>query len=39
VISVGKDNKFGHPNKETIDKLSKISVHQTMEEGAVEFNF
>lgn len=26
VISAGKDNKFGHPHKETIDTLSKFNV-------------
>jgi beta-lactamase superfamily II metal-dependent hydrolase len=39
VISVGKDNKFGHPNKETIDRLSGLKVYQTMNDGTVEFNF
>ena len=26
IMSLGKDNKFGHPNKETIDKLKKYKV-------------
>lgn len=39
VISVGRDNKFGHPHKETMDKLGDITIHQTMKEGSVSFSF
>lgn len=37
VISAGKNNKFGHPHKETIERLEEIGceVHITKEEGAV----
>ena len=39
VITVGKDNKYGHPHVETVDKLKKaaIEVHRTDECGNVIF--
>lgn len=39
VISAGKDNKFGHPHAETLEKLKNISVRRTMEEGDIVFQF
>lgn len=38
VISCGKDNSYGHPAKETLERLNQcgISVIQTMESGAVQ---
>jgi len=39
VISVGAGNKFGHPHAETIEKLSGLTVRQTMTEGTIKFNF
>jgi len=37
VISVGKDNDYGHPHKETMDKLkdSGITVYRTDESGTI----
>lgn len=37
VISVGKDNSYGHPNKDTIDKLTKrgIDIYRTDEQGTI----
>ena len=37
VISVGRDNDYGHPNKETLDKFSKkgIKVYRTDESGTI----
>lgn len=37
VISVGKNNKYGHPSSSTISKLNnmKIKVHRTDEEGTI----
>ena len=39
VISVGKDNKYGHPNFETLERLKKYSkvVLSTIESGNIEF--
>lgn len=39
IISAGKDNKFGHPHKETLDTLSKfnIQIKNTAESGTVTF--
>lgn len=39
VISVGEDNKFGHPHQEVLDRLEKfgVSVLRTDEEGIVSF--
>jgi competence protein ComEC len=39
VISAGKDNKFGHPHSETLEKITNLNVRQTMIDGSVEFNF
>lgn len=40
IISAGKDNKYGHPNKETIDRVSAIGseVISTIESGNIEFD-
>lgn len=40
LISCGKDNKFKHPNKETIDKLNKYNVPylRTDEKGTITIN-
>ncbi len=35
VISAGKDNTFGHPHAETLEKLKDISVRQTIVEGDI----
>src|SRR5574344_2100303 len=37
IISVGKDNKYGHPHKETIEKLNKINsnIHMTKDDGDI----
>lgn len=38
-ISAGKDNKFGHPHQETLDRLAAhhIPVYRTDTDGTVEF--
>lgn len=36
VISVGKNNKFGHPNQETLDLLSGVKTLRTDQDGEVE---
>jgi competence protein ComEC len=40
VISVGKDNKYGHPASSTITKLSNMNIetHRTDEEGTILIN-
>ena len=40
VISVGKNNKYGHPNKETIDTLTDIhaTIFQTSDLGCIEIS-
>lgn len=35
LIGVGKDNKFGHPKEETLNKLSKLKVYRTDLHGEV----
>lgn len=37
IISAGKDNKFGHPNKEVIDNLNKVNsqIKNTAEVGRI----
>ncbi len=39
VISVGKNNKFGHPNKEVLSVLNKykIKIHRTDLEGTIKY--
>jgi competence protein ComEC len=37
VISVGADNKYGHPAQEVLDRLKDIPVWRTDEDGAVKF--
>lgn len=37
VISVGKDNKFGHPRKEVLARLKEIPIWRTDERGSVRF--
>lgn len=40
VVTAGKDIKYGHPHKETMDKLKnkRIVVHRTDECGSIVFN-
>lgn len=37
IISAGKNNRYGHPHRELIERLEKVnsSIHSTAEEGAV----
>lgn len=39
VISAGRDNKYGHPHKETLERLTKYSkeILSTSERGDIEF--
>ena len=37
VISVGKDNRFGHPNKEVLENLNKSKIYRTDQDGSIMF--
>ena len=39
LISVGKDNKFKHPNKEVLDNLNSSKVYRTDIEGSIMILF
>ena len=39
MISVGKDNKFKHPNKEVLDNLNVSTVYRTDIEGSIMILF
>ena len=36
VISVGKDNRYGHPNQEVLDRLDNIAAYRTDESGDIK---
>lgn len=37
VISVGKNNRYGHPNKEILNNLKKSKIHRTDQDGSIMF--
>ena len=37
LISVGKDNKFKHPNKEVLENLNVSTVYRTDQDGSIMF--
>ena len=37
IISVGKNNKYGHPSKETLENIKKSKIYRTDENGSVIF--
>ena len=37
VISVGKNNRYGHPNKKVLDNLEKSKIYRTDEDGSIMF--
>jgi competence protein ComEC len=39
VISAGRNNKYGHPNSESLERLTQYSKHviSTMESGTISF--
>ncbi len=38
IISVGKNNRYGHPNKEVLDNLKDTKIYRTDEDGSIMFN-
>lgn len=36
VILVGKDNKYGHPHQEVLDRLASLEIFQTGKDGDIE---
>ena len=37
IISVGKNNRYGHPNKEAIDNLKNSKIYRTDQNGSIMF--
>ena len=37
VISVGNNNRYGHPNKEVLDNLNKSKIYRTDQDGSIMF--
>ena len=37
IISVGKNNRYGHPNKEVLENLSNSQIYRTDEDGSISF--
>ena len=37
IISVGKNNRYGHPNKEVLDNLEKSKIYRTDKDGSIMF--
>ena len=37
VISVGRNNRYGHPNKEVLNNLEKSKIYRTDENGSIMF--
>ena len=37
IISVGKNNRYGHPNKEVLENLEDSKIYRTDQDGSVMF--
>ena len=37
IISVGKNNRYGHPNKEVLDTLNDTKIYRTDQDGSIMF--
>ena len=37
IISVGKNNRYGHPNKEVLNILDKSEIYRTDQDGSIMF--
>ena len=38
IISVGKNNRYGHPNKDVLDILKDSKIYRTDKEGSIMFD-
>lgn len=39
IISVGKNNRYGHPNKEVLNNLENSKIYRTDQDGSIMFKF
>ena len=39
IISVGKNNRYGHPNKGVLNTLRNSTIYRTDEQGSIVFRF
>ena len=39
IISVGKNNRYGHPNKEVLNNLESSKIYRTDQDGSIMFMF
>ena len=37
IISVGKNNRYGHPNKEVLENLNESKIYRTDQDGSIMF--
>ena len=37
IISVGKNNRYGHPNNEVLDNLENSKIYRTDQDGSIMF--
>ena len=37
IIGVGKNNRYGHPNKEVLDNLKNSKIYRTDQDGSIMF--
>ena len=37
VVPVGKNNRYGHPNKEVLDNLEDSKIYRTDQDGSIMF--
>ena len=37
IISVGKNNSYGHPNKEVLENLKDSKIYRTDQDGSIMF--
>ena len=37
IISVGKNNRYGHPNKEVLENLENSKIYRTDKQGSIMF--